>query len=65
MKKQINHHKDRPNFILPDQGILHCFKGSIRDFSARMSASLAPARTEKVPADFLIIDNDTGEIIKA
>ena len=60
MKKQINHHKTPPNFVMLDQSILHCFKGAIQSFSTRMPPSDALNNQ-----DFLIIDNDTGEIIKA
>lgn len=64
MKKQINHHKTPPNFVMLDQSILHCFKGAIQSFSTRMPPSDA-IRHALNNQDFLIIDNDTGEIIKA
>lgn len=64
MKKQINHHPEHPNFILQNQGILHTFQGSIRDFYTR-THTYSAKQTPWENQDFLIIDNDTGEIIKA
>ena len=65
MKKHMKYHKGQPNFILSNQSILHCFQGAIRDFSMRIAQPHPAVQPIVESQDFLIIDNDTGEIIKA
>jgi len=65
MKKQINHLKNQPNFILANQGILRSFQGTMQDFAVRHAHPIPTTQQVIEGQDFLIIDNQTGEIIKA